>query len=102
MDAQQSAILTLGLYYSLHGYVRGPIPERLRAEGWRYHKGWEVRIFVPLGEFEFLRQVIARAGFTVAHPFEKRGRVVQPVYGREAVTAIVCSAGGEAPPAGLR
>lgn len=98
MDARESAVLTLGLYFSLYGYVRRPKRERLRDDGWSvYKKGWEVRFRTRREDVDFVRAVISRAGYEPKKPFLKRKRLIQPVYGADAVQEITAAAGRPSP-----
>lgn len=95
----REAVAELAVFFEDDGYVRGPIPERLLREGWRYHKGWEIRISLP-DDPEVVRHVqelIVRAGFSVAAPFVKHTRVIQPIYGQEPVRAVLAACGMHLP-----
>lgn len=80
-----------------HGYVRGPIPERLLQDGWRqYKKGWELRILLPYdaASIALVRRQISEAGYRLARVYEKSSiQVVQPIYGRDAVLEVLRAAG---------
>ncbi len=90
MDARTSAVLTLGLYFSLYGHVRRPRSDRLRDEGWEtYKKGWEIRFRLHPEDLGFVQSLISHAGYRPGRPFPKRSRMIQPVYGVEAVREIL-------------
>src|SRR5688572_16940198 len=73
-------------FFSRNGCVRNPQPKRLE-EGYRlYKKGWEVRIVVEnAAELAEVRQLLAAVGLTPGSAYAKGPRIVQPVYGKEAV-----------------
>jgi hypothetical protein len=73
-------------YFERSGYVRMPQRDRLK-EGYRsYKKGWEVR-FVVNDERELaeLRLLIEGLELVPGNPYNKGARIVQPVYGKQAV-----------------
>ena len=85
------------------GNIRRPHLERLCEGSTGYKKGWEVRIVVAdAGEVLEVQRLLVRAGLRVAAPYRKGRRMVQPVYGREAVQRFEASlapraAGGRKP-----
>lgn len=66
--------------------MRSRDPARSDALKSAYHKGHEVRLVVASPkEARRIRRWLYEVGFKPGAPFGKHGRVVQPVYGREAV-----------------
>lgn len=77
MEAHESAVLTLGLYFSLLGHVRRPRADRKRDEGWQhYKKGHELRFRLrpDTGDVELVRALIAHAGFRPPNLYVKGPR----------------------------
>jgi hypothetical protein len=68
-------------------YAREPHLEYRKERGSQsYKKGWEVRIVLTgQSELPAVHELILAAGFRVARPFAKRGRIIQPIYGKKAV-----------------
>lgn len=103
MEAHESAVLTLGLYFSLLGHVRQPRADRLRDEGWEtYKKGWELRFRLrpDTGDVELVRALIARAGFRPPNMYVKGPRVIQPVYDPHLINEVLAACGHRRPSAG--
>ncbi len=73
------------------GYVRtANLARRKEIGSQRYKKGWEVRLVVrDARELAEVRRALAAAGFRLARPFQKYGRIAQPVYGKAAVEAFL-------------
>jgi hypothetical protein len=70
--------------------MRAPNELRKRHLGPRDKKGWEVR-FVVHNERQLkrLRNLILANGFSLANPFMKHSRWIQPLYGREAAELFI-------------
>lgn len=82
---------TLADYLRANSYARVPNEERQEEEGWTtYKKGYELRIVVRTQEeLRQVRRLLNEAGISPGKPFRKAQQWVQPVYGREAVNALV-------------
>ena len=74
-----------------NGYIRYPDKGRIEKEGGqRYKKGQELRFVAEsYNELAELRGLLRKAGFRVCNPFDKGRRLIQPVYGRNAVERIL-------------
>ncbi|MCL6623366.1 MAG: hypothetical protein K6T17_01960 [Fimbriimonadales bacterium] len=84
-----SAIRVLRRYYKRNGYVRLPDTSRKGKKGTGYKKGYEVRLVAhDRDELRAIRDLLRDAGFRVPKFFTKQTRIVQPVYGIEAVRVI--------------
>lgn len=103
MEAHESAVLTLGLYFSLLGHVRRPRADRKRNEGWeKYKKGHELRfrLRADTGDVELVRALIAHAGFRPPNTHRKRARIIQPVYDPHLIREVLVACGRGMPPTG--
>lgn len=73
-------------YFLRNGYIRFPSKNLRKVKGEDYKKGYEVRLVAndkkELLEINFL---LKRAGFKSGKPFQKNSRIIQPVYGKDAV-----------------
>ncbi|TDD37862.1 hypothetical protein E1287_07340 [Actinomadura sp. KC06] len=99
MEAHESAVVTLGLYFSMFGHVRRPVVERQRDEGWEtYKKGFELRFRLRPSDVDMVRALIARAGFRPPNTYTKGARLIQPVYDPQLVTLILRACGQDADP----
>ncbi|ROO86636.1 hypothetical protein EDD29_4211 [Actinocorallia herbida] len=98
MGGRDEALRSVAGFYRRSGCIRGPIPERLLRDRWRYHTGWEMRISVEPADIETLQTAMRSAGISVASAFRERGRFVQPIYQRHVVAALVREAREEMPP----
>lgn len=77
-----------------NGYVRWPNRDRRAAEKDKYKKGYEVRLVATSPtELQFIRRLLAAAGFDLANPFPKARQWRQPVYGKEAVSRFLAMVG---------
>jgi hypothetical protein len=77
--------LLVGLFLR-NGYVRSPSETRRDREGREYKKGYEVRLVLNTREeLAQARRLLAQAGLRAGRPFAKHRRIVQPIYGREAL-----------------
>lgn len=73
-------------FFRQHGYVRVTNLDLREELGQKYKKGYEVRLVaVSQRELTWLRRLLKQAGFKPGKPFQKHSRIVQPIYGREAV-----------------
>jgi hypothetical protein len=81
---------TLGEYIRANSYARVPNPER-QDEGYdEYKKGYELRIVVRTqNDLKTVRRLLLDAGITPGKPFRKARQWVVPVYGRNAVGALL-------------
>ena len=86
-DRLAAAEATLRTCFAMSGYIRRRSATRLTTDGsTRYHKGDEVRLVVRTrAELARIRQLLALFGLRPGQPFRQVNRLVQPVYGREAV-----------------
>lgn len=75
--------------FSYPGYVRVRNLARIRDRD--YRKGWELRLIVPLAEFDHVRDLIEQAELRLAKAFMKKQQLIQPVYGKEAVTEYLAA-----------
>ena len=91
------------MYFQRNGYVRRTNAVRRKSEGHLYKKGAEVRLVAETeAELTDIRDLLVRAGFKVARPFEKAQHWRQPIYGVAAVArflALVGAAPQTPPPA---
>lgn len=74
-----------------NGYLRRQSSARVRRDGWdRYKKGDEIR-FVANSREELRRieALLRKVGFRPGRPFAKGRQFRLPVYGRNAVAALV-------------
>jgi hypothetical protein len=90
----ESALKALARHYLQKGYMRRRNPDRLAQDGPQvYKKGDEIRFVADsLKELAEIRRLLHAAGIKVAAPFRKARQYRQPVYGREAVVAILAAA----------
>jgi len=72
------------------GYIRTYDPSRRKSEGTdAYKKGFEVRFVVATqAEITEIRELLEAAGLRPGKTFKKASKIVQPVYGAEAVRLI--------------
>jgi len=81
----KTAIRILMEIFIRNGYVRIKNESKLKANGSKsYKKGYEIR-FLPKEDIELerLQTAISTLNFYVSKTFMKRGRVVQPLYGKD-------------------
>ncbi|HET6382422.1 MAG TPA: hypothetical protein VFJ58_03440 [Armatimonadota bacterium] len=82
----QEAGAALAERFRYGGCIRYPDLVRRQLFHQTYHRGWEFRLAADTPrELEQVRQLLRQAGFRPAKPFLKRGRILQPVYGKKAV-----------------
>lgn len=95
VDAHASAVNELAAHLTRCGCVRVPNQHRIRTEDHtQYHKGWEIRFSCrTVAEAEDIRRLISRAGYNVPAAYRKRKRIIQPLYGPEAIEEIAAAAG---------
>jgi hypothetical protein len=80
--------------FQRNGYVRRLDAERRREEGPKYHKGDEVRLIArDDAELARIRRLLVQADIKPGSPYRKHSRIVQPVYGREAVERFLAWTG---------
>ena len=86
---QQKAIDELVELFERNGVLRWPDADRRAEEGRAYKKGYEVR-FVAYSKTELrhIRRLLKHANFPLATPFQKIGRFVQPLYGKQHVERL--------------
>jgi hypothetical protein len=83
---EETARSVLAACFYSRGYIRAPDLARHQEIHEAYHHGWEVRLVVDTdAELEQIRGMLYQTGFKPGTPFRKRGSIVQPIYGREAV-----------------
>jgi hypothetical protein len=72
------------------GCMRVPNPARRKARGAEYKKGYELR-FVgrTKSDLREIRRLLRKADVKVGAAYAKHSRIVQPVYGAQAV-AMLC------------
>lgn len=72
------------------GYVRvADLAKRSAHGSASYKKGYEARFVVATRqELESVRRLLKAAGFRAGKPFAKHTKLVQPVYGRDAVERL--------------
>ena len=77
-------------FFMRNGYIRQRNPEREKQLGQRYKKGYEVRLVAETqSELKVIRQLVRRAGFKLSKPFHKKNQIVQPIYGKQAMTKFL-------------
>jgi hypothetical protein len=88
--ATTAALTSLTDYLRANSYARVPNEDR-QEEGWSsYKKGYELRIVVRTqDDVRKVRRMLQDAGIHPGKPFRKAQQWVQPVYGRQAVNALV-------------
>jgi hypothetical protein len=82
----------LARYYLRNGVLRVPNPKRCRTKPQKrkYHKGYEIRLVAfDYQELVEIRRALRAAEFTHGQPFDKVGRRVVPVYGKEQVERLL-------------
>jgi len=73
-------------FFQRNGYVRVPNYHLKQKLGAKYKKGWETRFVLRTSrELAQVQQLLCDAGFNPGNPFTKHGRLIQPVYGKQAV-----------------
>lgn len=72
------------------GYARvADLAKRKQRGSASYKKGYEVRfVLATKEELAHVRRLLKAAGFEPGKPFAKHSKLVQPVYGREAVERL--------------
>jgi hypothetical protein len=84
--AVASPATVLASLFRRSGYVRALSDERKAAEGNGYKKGFEVRLSLQTtGELAEAQAALEALGMRPGKPFHKHSRIVQPVYGKNAV-----------------
>ncbi len=84
--------LILARYYLRNGVLRVPNPKRRRTKPQKrkYHKGYEIRLAAfDYQELVEIRRALRAAEFTHGQPFDKGGRRVVPMYGKEQVARFL-------------
>lgn len=86
-DSTTNLQTQLKYFFERNGYLRLPDLVRQEQEGHStYKKGYELRL-VAFNETELgeIRDLLGQAGFRLAKPHIKVNRIIQPVYGKQAV-----------------
>ncbi len=77
-------------FFIRNGYIRQRNPEHAKQLGQRYKKGYEVRLVAETqSELKVIRHLLRRAGFKLSKPFPKNNQIVQPIYGKQAMTKFL-------------
>jgi hypothetical protein len=72
--------------FQRNGYVREQNSYLKQKLGAKYKKGWEVRFVLRTQrELAQVHQLLYDAGFKPGNHFTKHGRLIQPIYGKQAV-----------------
>lgn len=78
--------LQLVKYFRRNGYLRFPDEKLRKKMGENYKKGYEVRLAAnDKKELSEIKNLLRKAGFKYGKPFQKSNRLIQPIYGKDAV-----------------
>ncbi len=84
--SHEEAKIELAKLLERNGCLRLPNAARRVHEGPAYKKGYEVRFLaMSWEELDHIREMLAVCSLKPGQPYVKHSRIVQPVYGRQAV-----------------